>query len=63
MTISLATFSLGMFLFLVSLPTIILAFIIPCFGLYVAGLTVGATGVFLIALGIFLRLAYFLFRA
>lgn len=63
MTIPLATFTLGVLLFLVSLPTLIIAFAFALFWLYLVGLVIGATGVFLIALGIFLRLAYFLFRA
>lgn len=51
-----------MFLFLVSLPTVILAFAFALFWLYVAGLAVGVTGVFLVALSIFLKLAALLFR-
>lgn len=63
MTIPKILFGLGVLLFLVSLPTLIIAFAFALFWLYIVGLAIGATGVFLIALGIFLRLAYFLFRA
>lgn len=63
MTIPRITFSLGVFLFLVSLPTLIIAFAFALFWLYIVGLAVGVIGVFLIGFGIFLKLASLLFRA
>lgn len=63
MIIPIATFGFGVFLFLVGLLAFVLAFILNFYWLFVTSLIIGAIGVFLIAFGVFLKLASLLFRA